>query len=123
MPRAAAFFDLDKTLIEGSSALNFARASYPRGLVTRCQLVKDLWANVQFRLRGSTDEEADALRERVLEAIAGHRVQDLARLGPDVLAGVLPRAYPEMLRVAWEHQDAGRDIYIVTAASQEMAEL
>jgi len=31
VPRAAAFFDLDKTLIEGSSAIHFARASYRRG--------------------------------------------------------------------------------------------
>jgi phosphoserine phosphatase len=28
-----------------------------------------------------------------------------------------------MLHVAWEHQDAGRPVFIVTAASQEMAEL
>src|SRR3954454_8208141 len=123
MARAAAFFDLDKTLIEGSSAIHFGRASYRRGLLTRRQLAKDAWANVKFRLRGSTDEETDLLRQRVLDAVAGHRVVDLARLGPEVLAGVLPRAYPEMLEVAWAHQDAGRKIYIVTAASQEMAEL
>ena len=123
MPRAAAFFDLDKTLIEGSSAIHFGRASYRRGLLTRRQLAKDLWANVKFRLRGSTDEETDLLRGRILDAIAGHSVVDLARLGPEVLAGILPRAYPEMLEVAWGHQDAGRPIYIVTAASQEIAEL
>jgi HAD superfamily hydrolase (TIGR01490 family) len=123
VPREAAFFDLDKTLIEGSSAIHFGRASYRRGLLTRRQLARDLWANVKFRLRGSTDEETDMLRQRILDAIAGHRVVDLARLGPEVLAGVLPRAYPEMLDVAWGHQDAGRPIYIVTAASQEIAEL
>src|SRR3954453_8771952 len=123
MARAAAFFDLDKTLIEGSSAIHFGRASYRRGLLTRRQLAKDLWANVKFRLRGSTDEETDLLRQRVLDAVAGHRVVDLARLGPEVLAGILPRAYPQMLEVAWGHQDAGRPIYIVTAASQEIAEL
>src|SRR5919202_3587466 len=122
MPRTAAFFDLDKTLIEGSSAIHFGRAAYHRGLVTRRQLVKDLWANVRFRLRGATDEETDALRERVLDAIAGHRVVDPARLGPEMLAGILPRAYPEMLEVAWRHQDEGRDVYIVTAASQELAD-
>jgi HAD superfamily hydrolase (TIGR01490 family) len=122
MGRGAAFFDLDKTLIEGSSAIHFARASYHRGLVTRRQLAKDLWANIRFRLRGSTDEETDLLRQRVLDAIEGHRVVDLARLGPEVLAGVLPRIYPEMLEVAWGHQDAGRPVYIVTAASQEMAD-
>jgi HAD superfamily hydrolase (TIGR01490 family) len=122
MSRGAAFFDLDKTLIEGSSAIHFARASYHRGMVSRRQLAKDLWANVKFRLRGSTDEETEQLRQRVLDGVAGYRVVDLARLGPEVLAGVLPRVYPEMLRVAWEHQDAGRPVYIVTAASQEMAD-
>lgn len=50
-------------------------------------------------------------------------MRDLQRLGPDVLAGVLPRVYPQMLRVAYEHQDAGRPIYICTAAAHELAEL
>jgi HAD superfamily hydrolase (TIGR01490 family) len=122
MARGAAFFDLDKTLIEGSSAIHFARASYKQGLVSRRQLAKDLWANIHFRLTGSTDEKTEALRARVLDSIAGRPVKELARLGPQVLAGVLPRAYPEMLDVAWGHQDAGRPAYIVTAASQEMAE-
>jgi HAD superfamily hydrolase (TIGR01490 family) len=121
MPRAAAFFDLDKTLIEGSSAIDFARASYKRGLMSRSQLIKDLWANVKFRLDGSTDQSTDALRDRVLDAISGTRVTDLSRLAPDVLATLLPRIYDEVLHEAWEHQDAGRPIYIVTAASQEMA--
>jgi HAD superfamily hydrolase (TIGR01490 family) len=122
VPRAAAFFDLDKTLIEGSSAIHFGRAAYRRGLVSKRQLAKDLWANVKFRLRGSTDEETDALRQRILDSIAGHRVVDLARLGPEMLAGILPRAYPEMLETAWRHQDAGVPAYIVTAASQELAD-
>jgi len=123
VPRAAAFFDLDKTLIEGSSAIHFGRAAYRRGLVSKRQLAKDLWANVKFRLRGSTDEETDALRQRILDSIAGHRVVDLARLGPEMLAGILPRAYPEMLETAWRHQDAGVPVYIVTAASQELSEM
>ena len=122
MSRAAAFFDLDKTLIEGSSVIHFARASYRRGHLTKRQMARGLWDNVKFRVRGSTDAETDALRERVLDAIAGRRVVDVARLAPEVLAGVLPRAYPQMLDEAWRHQDAGRDVYIVTAASQEMAE-
>ena len=40
-----------------------------------------------------------------------------------MLAGVLPRLYPQMLERAYAHQDAGRPVYIVTAASQEMADL
>jgi HAD superfamily hydrolase (TIGR01490 family) len=119
----AAFFDLDRTLMAGSSAYEFARAAYRRGLLTRRQLAAGARANVQFRLKGSTDADTDALRERIASLIAGVRVRDLRRLGPDMLAGVLPRIYPRMLEVAYAHQDAGRPVYIVTAASHELAEL
>src|SRR3954452_8953215 len=122
-PRGGAFFDLDKTLIGGSSALHFARASYKAGQLSKRQMARDIRDNVRFRLQGSTDEATDALRARVYEAIAGKRVVDLARLTPEMLKGILPRVYPQMLDVAWRHQDAGRPVYIVTAASQEMAEL
>ena len=119
----AAFFDLDKTLIEGSSAIHFGRAAYRAGMVTRRQLASDAWANVKFRLQGSTDAGTDELRQRILDSIAGQRVVDLARMGPDVLAGVLPLLYREVLDEAYGHQDAGRRVYIVTAASQELAEV
>jgi HAD superfamily hydrolase (TIGR01490 family) len=121
--RAAAFFDLDKTLIEGSSALHFARAAYKHGMLSRRQLVRDAWANLRFRVRGSTDEGTDILRQRILDGIAGQRVVDLQRLGPDVLAGILPLLYREVLHEAYAHQDAGRPAYIVTAASQELADV
>jgi HAD superfamily hydrolase (TIGR01490 family) len=121
-PRAAAFFDLDKTLIEGSSAVHFARAAYNAGMRTRSEIAKDLWANLRFRFRGSTDEETDTLRGMVLDALAGQRVVDLQRLGPSVLGGILPLVYTEVLEEAWSHIDAGRPAYIVTAASHELAE-
>ncbi len=121
--RSAAFFDLDRTLMQGSSAFQFGRAAYRAGLMGRRQLVADAWANVRFRLRGSTDKDTEALRDRISASLEGVRVRDLERLGADVLAGVLPRIYPQMLAVAYEHQDAGRRIYIVTAASQELADL
>ena len=102
----AAFFDLDKTLIEGSSAIHFGRAAYRAGDVSRRQIASDAWANIRFRLNGSTDEGTEELKQRILDAIAGWRVVDLARLGPDVLAGMLPLLYREMLDEAYAHQDA-----------------
>jgi HAD superfamily hydrolase (TIGR01490 family) len=119
----AAFFDLDKTLIEGSSAFHFGRAAYKAGMVSRRQLASDAWANLKFRLNGSTDQGTDELRERILDSIAGQRVVDLARMGPDILAGILPLLYREVLSEAYAHQDAGRPAYIVTAASQELADV
>src|ERR1700733_3100184 len=107
--RAAAFFDLDRTLMAGSSGIFFARAAYEAGMITRGRLLSDLYQNLRFRLRGSTDDWADEVRRRVGEMLAGVAVRDLQRMSP------LERAYA--------HQDAGRPVYIVTAASQEMADL
>ncbi len=121
--RAAAFFDLDRTLVEGSSGIHFVRAAYEAGLLSRRRLAADLLANLRFRLRGSTDAEAEQVRERVGRMIAGVPVRSLQRLSHRVLAGVLPNIFPEMLRAAHEHQDAGRPVFICTAASQEMADL
>jgi HAD superfamily hydrolase (TIGR01490 family) len=109
--------------MEGSSAFQFGRAAYRAGLMGRRQLIADAWANIQFRLKGSTDADTHALRDRISASMAGTRVRDLERLGADVLAGVLPRIYPQMLALAHEHQDAGREVYIVTAASQELAQM
>ena len=62
--QSAAFFDLDRTLMEGSSAFQFGRAAYRAGLMRRRQLLADGWANLRFRLKGASDDETNALRNR-----------------------------------------------------------
>jgi HAD superfamily hydrolase (TIGR01490 family) len=119
----AAFFDLDRTLMEGSSAFQFGRAAHRAGLLSRRQLIADGWANLMFRLRGASDESSHAVRDRISQSLQGTRVRDLQRLGVDVLAGVLPRIYPQVLELAYGHQDEGRRVYIVTAASQDLADM
>src|ERR1700733_1271760 len=88
---AAAFFYLDKTLIEGSSAFQFARAAYRAKLLGRRQLLSDAIANVQFRIRGASDEDSLALRERIASSLAGTRVTALR--GP-AAAGAAPARPP-----------------------------
>ena len=120
--RGAAFFDLDKTLMQGSSAFQFARAARKAGLLSRRRLLADAVANVRFRLRGASDAESSALRDRIAASLTGVRVRDLERLRVPVLAGILPRLYPQMLKLAYDHQDAGQPAYIVTAAAWELAD-
>lgn len=121
--RGAAFFDLDKTLMQGSSGFQFARVVRAAGMISRRQLARDAVANVRFRLRGVSDDESQALRVRIAGSLEGVRVRDLERLGVHALRRILPRLYPTMLKLAYEHQDAGRPVYIVTAASQDMAQI
>jgi HAD superfamily hydrolase (TIGR01490 family) len=120
---SAAFFDLDRTLMAGSSGFHWVRAAHAAGMVSRHQLASDALSNLRFRLRGSTDQGAQQAMARLDEALRGHHPREFQRLGPQVLAGVLPRLYPKMLDLAWDHQDAGRRVYIATAATQDTAEM
>src|SRR5687767_11370340 len=74
---AAAFFDLDRTLMAGSSAYHFGRAMYKAGGLSRRQIARDALDQLRFRLRGSTDAGVNALLERVMASIKDQRVSDL----------------------------------------------
>lgn len=121
--RAAAFFDLDRTLIAGSSGLPWARAAAKAGLVSRGQMLRWGTDALRFRLRGATDEATERLLAEVKEVFEGTSAKEIARLAPEVLVGLLPRIYPEMLEEVYTHQDAGRPTFIVSAAGDELVQL
>ena len=123
MTRAAAFFDLDRTLMAGSSGMHFGRAAYRTGMVSRGQLAHWAVDHVRFRLKGSTDADTEELVRQVKELLAGVPERQLRRLVPDLLAGILPRIYPRMLDEVRSHQDAGRPTFIVSAAGDGIVRL
>jgi len=43
-------------------------------------------------------------------------------MGPEVMAAILPRVYPQMLGEVYAHQDAGRPTFIVSAAGNDVVE-
>jgi HAD superfamily hydrolase (TIGR01490 family) len=120
MDRAAAFFDLDKTLMAGSSGMVFARVAAGHGMVSRRQMARWGRDHLRYRLRGSTDDETSELLRVAKETFKGVPERDIVRMGPEVLAGILPRIYPEMLDEVHRHQDEGRATFIVSAAGNEM---
>ena len=116
MSRAAAFFDLDKTLMAGSSAMPFARAARRRGFVSRRQIASWGVDHVRYRLRGASDEQTNEAIEVAKAMLAGVPVREIERMIPELLAEILPRIYPAMLDEVHSHQDAGRPTFIVSAA-------
>ena len=122
MQRAAAFFDLDKTLMAGSSGMQFARIATRHGIVGRRQLVSWGLEHLRYRLRGTTDERTAEVLRVARELIAGVPVRTVERLNPEVMAAILPRIYPQMLEEGYSHQDAGRAAFIVSAAGNGVVE-
>jgi HAD superfamily hydrolase (TIGR01490 family) len=121
--RAAAFFDLDRTLMAGSSALHFARAALHEGMISRRDMARYGAQHLRFRVRGSTEEGTRSLLKEVTEELKGVRETDLERMAPEILAGVLPRIYPRMLDEVRNHQDAGRPTFIVSAAGDGLVSM
>jgi HAD superfamily hydrolase (TIGR01490 family) len=122
MNQAAAFFDLDKTLMAGSSGMQFARVAARHGLVKRRQLARWGVEHLRYRLRGVSDERTAEVLRGVRELLAGIAARDLERLNPEVMAAILPRVYPQMLDEVHAHQDAGRRTFIVSAAGSGVVE-
>lgn len=122
MSRAAAFFDLDRTLMAGSSGMAWVKASYDANLISRGQMLRWAREGLVFRLRGSTDETTRQAMAQISEVLRGVPARDLERLGPQVLAEVLPRIYPQMLAEVHRHQDEGTPTFIVSAAGSRLVE-
>ena len=122
LPRAAAFFDLDKTLMAGSSGMQFARIAAKQGIVGKRQLASWAFEHFRYRLRGTTDERTSEVLKVARELIRGVPEKTVDRMGPEVMAAILPRVFPQMLEEVYAHQDAGRPTFIVSAAGNGVVE-
>lgn len=122
MSRGAAFFDLDKTLMAGSSGMQFARVAAQQGIVSRRQLASWGVEHLRYRLRGTTDERTEEVLRAARELITGVPAVTVERMGPAVMTAILPRVFPEMLAEVHAHQDAGRSAFIVSAAGNDVVE-
>lgn len=122
-PRAA-FFDVDKTLLPGSSLYLFARGLYRRGFYTLADVLGFAFGQLTFRLTGAEGKRGmEAARESALAFVEGKRRADLTQLGHDIVVEVIgPRIYPGMRRVIDAHHAAGDRTYLVTAAPRDLAE-
>ncbi|MQA85075.1 MAG: HAD-IB family hydrolase [Streptosporangiales bacterium] len=124
-PAAAAFFDIDNTIMRGSSIYHFARGLAAHKVFTARDLIQFGWQQAMFRIRGT--ENADhihAAREAALAFVAGQRVDELQRLSDTIYDElVADRIWPGTRALAKQHIDAGQQVWLVTAAPVEMANI
>jgi HAD superfamily hydrolase (TIGR01490 family) len=124
VPPRAAFFDVDKTLLPGSSLYLFARGLYRRGFYTLRDIAGFAFGQFVFRLTGAEGQSGmEAARESALAFVEGKQRADLVQIGHDIVVEVVgPRIYPGMRRVIEAHHAAGDRTYLVTAAPRDLAE-
>lgn len=123
MANAAAFFDLDRTLISGASAFPFGVEAWRQGLATRGDLAKWGVAALSFLLAGDKGDGAGMdIRSEFLSRIEGASVSDLDLVGQAILPKLVNRVRPESRKLISMHSEAGRDTWIVSASPHSIVE-
>ena len=119
--RAAAFFDLDKTIIAKSSTLAFGRPLYKAGFLNRRALLKAGIAQIVYVMVGADHDQMEKVRGQLLALTKGWdrvQVQELVRETVDEI--VAPLVYAEALALIDEHHRAGRTVVIISSSPEEV---
>jgi HAD superfamily hydrolase (TIGR01490 family) len=121
--RAAAFFDLDKTVIAKSSTLAFGRPFFQGGLINRRAVLKSAYAQFVFSLSGADAQQMERLRAQITQMCTGWDVATVHEIVRETLHDIVdPLVYAEAADLIEEHRAAGREIVIVSSSGAEMVE-
>jgi HAD superfamily hydrolase (TIGR01490 family) len=124
-PTAAAFFDVDNTMMMGASLFYFARGLAARDFFHTRDLLRFGWQHVSFRVRGQEDTEvARDVREAALSFVAGREVAEIVRYGEEIYdERMAERIFSGTRALAEQHRDAGQRVWLVTATPVELASI
>ena len=123
-PTRAAFFDLDRTLIPGSSLFLLARAAYERDMFRVRDLLRFAWGQAMFQLKGEDPRGMEMSRTSTLDFVTGKSQNELLQMGREIVEDrIIPRVYADIVRVIETHQQHGDLTFLVTAAPIELAEV
>jgi HAD superfamily hydrolase (TIGR01490 family) len=123
--KRVAFFDVDNTLMQGSSLFFLSRGMYQRGFFNRRDIFAFLLANLRYQLTGKENkEEILRVQQAACDFIRGHKVSELETLASDVYDRyVSPALWQGTIEIAHDHLNAGEEVWLITASPSEMADL
>jgi HAD superfamily hydrolase (TIGR01490 family) len=123
--KTAAFFDVDNTLIRGSTIYFLGRGMYQRGYFTKKDISRFVLANLRFRLTGKENKEEIArFQDAATNFIGGHNVKDIEAIAQQIYDEfVSPAMWQGTIDIAQSHIANGIEVYLVTAAPEDMATL
>jgi HAD superfamily hydrolase (TIGR01490 family) len=119
--KAAAFFDLDKTIIAKSSTLAFGRSFYQGGLINRRAVLRSAYAQFVFALAGADEDQMDRMRNYLTAMCTGWDVQQIRDIVNETLHEINdPLVYNEAVELIADHKAAGREVVIISSSGDEV---
>jgi HAD superfamily hydrolase (TIGR01490 family) len=124
MVPSAAFFDLDNTLVQGASLFHLARGLTAHGLVSKREIAGHALRQVRFRMFGERSGLLDEVQEHALDFVKGHEVSTMVKICEAVYDDYLAdKIWPGTRALSEAHLLAGREVWLVTAAPIELAQV
>ena len=120
---AAAFFDVDNTMMMGASLFWFARGLASRKYFTTRDLATFMWQQAKFRIAGNeSSDDISAIRENALAFVAGRTVEEIVQASEEIYDELMAdRIWSGTRALAQQHLDAGQRVWLVTATPIELA--
>lgn len=119
----AAFFDVDNTLVCGSTSILFGKVAFTGGAIKRRDIWRFAYEQIMFIRRGEKNSKMADFKDRALSITKGHPIQELRDLLPQVYQQeIKPRLWPGTVRAVKEHLALGHEVWLITAAPQELAQ-
>jgi HAD superfamily hydrolase (TIGR01490 family) len=121
-PTAAAFFDVDNTMMIGASIFHFAKGLATRDFFSWRDLVRFTAQQARLRLGGEHPAHMHTSRESALAFVAGKRVDEVIALGEEIFDEEMSdRIWKGTHALARLHIDSGQRVWLVTATPVELA--
>lgn len=119
----AAFFDVDNTLVCGSTSILFGKVAFAGGAIRRRDIWRFAYEQIMFIRRGEKNSRMADFKDRALSITKGHSITELMALMPKVYEQeIKPRLWPGTVRAVKEHLALGHEVWLITAAPQELAQ-
>lgn len=122
---AAAFFDVDNTLIRGASILLFARGLARRRFFKAQQIVGFAWKQLKFQLVGEENaSDISSGRDQALGFVKGRKESEVIALAEEIwVATIAERIFPGTRELAEMHIQAGQQVWLVSATPVQLAQV
>ena len=115
-----AIFDLDRTLIPGSSLVHLGRALARRGLLSPWTLPTHVARNLVFQRCGASESKAERVRDSMLRAFSGTAQAPLLSAVTEVAADVARDVYSGAGWLLEQHLDRGDFCVVLSASPHEL---
>lgn len=122
--KVAAFFDVDNTLVRGSTPILFGKVAFRGGTIKRRVIWRFAFEQMMFVRRGEKTNTLQAIKDRALSVTKGYEVKNLEPLLTKVYESeIKPRLWPQTVKALKEHLAQGHEVWLLTAAPVELAQL